>query len=290
LTLTLGLSGDFQRTDVVDRSQANPKAGLIWNFDGHYPGAKVTTTLRAAAFRTVKRLVVSNQTLEPTQVAGFNQFFDDINGTKTWRFGAGLDQKISFAQPLPGLGEESRTIYLGAEFSKRNLSVPKIILQPERRIIEEDENERIARAYINWTPLKSFAASAEYSFEQLSRDPGAQNPGALVRSKTHRFPLALRFFSVSGFFAIAQATYVQQSGRFLFLSGDIQSGHDRFWVFDGSLGYRLPNRWGTLSVDVRNIFDSRFRFQDIDPKNSTVAPRQLVLFRASFSLDNLFLR
>jgi hypothetical protein len=60
-------------------------------------------------------------------------------------------------------------------------------------------------------------------------------------------------------------------------------------VFDASIGYRLPRRWGTLSIDARNLFDSKFRFQDIDPKNSTIAPRQLVMFRASFSLDHLLL-
>jgi hypothetical protein len=40
------------------------------------------TTLRAAAFRVLKRTLITDQTLEPTQVAGFNQFFDDANLTE----------------------------------------------------------------------------------------------------------------------------------------------------------------------------------------------------------------
>ena len=50
--------------------------------------------VRAAVFRTLKRELISNQTIEPTQVAGFNQFFDDVNGTDAWRYGVGIDQKI----------------------------------------------------------------------------------------------------------------------------------------------------------------------------------------------------
>lgn len=64
----------------------NPKVGFTWEF---IPG----TTLRAAAFRILKRTLINNQTLEPTQVAGFNQLFDDANLTESWRYGGAIDQK-----------------------------------------------------------------------------------------------------------------------------------------------------------------------------------------------------
>lgn len=290
LTVTLGISGDILRTNVVDRSQPNPKIGFLWNFDTEYRGAKFNTVFRGAAFRTVKRLVVSNQTIEPSHVAGFNQFFDDINGTRTWRVGVGLDQKITLGRPVFGLSEDSRQLYVGAEFSKREMSVPKILTQSAGEVIDELENERIARAYLYWTPFASLATTVEYSFEQLGRDPEARNAEALVKSNTHRVPLSIRFFGSSGLFGIGRATYVQQSGRFLFLSGDIQPGRDRFWVFDGSFGYRLPNRWGTLSLDLRNVFNSKFKFQDIDPRNSVISPGRVILFRVGLSIDGLFLR
>ena len=57
-------------SSVEDTNQFNPKFGIIWN---PFPG----TTVRAAAFRVLKRTLITDQTLEPTQVAGFNQFFDD---------------------------------------------------------------------------------------------------------------------------------------------------------------------------------------------------------------------
>ncbi|UCF95180.1 MAG: TonB-dependent receptor, partial [Desulfobacterales bacterium] len=68
-TWTIGGSADFYDDDETkDRDQFNPKFGLTWT---PLPG----TTLRAAGFRTLKRSLISRQTIEPSQVAGFNQFF-----------------------------------------------------------------------------------------------------------------------------------------------------------------------------------------------------------------------
>ena len=88
--LTLGGSGDFFDTDIPrleDQDQFNPKFGIVWN-------PLATTTVRGAVFRTLKRTLITDQTLEPTQVAGFNQFFDDPNATRTWRYGVAVDQQF----------------------------------------------------------------------------------------------------------------------------------------------------------------------------------------------------
>ena len=65
---TLGLSIDSYESSNPTITQVNPKAGLIWR-------ATNGTTLRAAVSRTLKRSLLTNQTIEPTQIAGFNQFF-----------------------------------------------------------------------------------------------------------------------------------------------------------------------------------------------------------------------
>ena len=111
LMLTVGASGDFYDADDkddaldLDRNKFNPKFGITWYpFDG--------TTVRGAVFKTFKRTLITDQTLEPTQVAGFNQFFDDGNATEAWVYGVGVDQKFS------------QNIYAGAEFLYRDLSVP----------------------------------------------------------------------------------------------------------------------------------------------------------------------
>ena len=112
LTITLGYSFDVLRAEsgavrLEKKNQYNPKFGITWN---PFP----ETTLRAAAFRVLKREFITEQTIEPTQVAGFNQFFDDRNATDAWRYGAAIDQKFT------------SNIFGGAEFSRRDLTIPLI--------------------------------------------------------------------------------------------------------------------------------------------------------------------
>ena len=75
------------------KSQFNPKLGLAWTLYKN-------TILRGAVFRVLKRTLITDQTLEPTQVAGFNQFFDELNGTDYWVYGGAIDHK--FTQNLYG--------------------------------------------------------------------------------------------------------------------------------------------------------------------------------------------
>ena len=107
LRLTLGGAFDRLRESVnqiktFDFTVFNPKLGISWDVR---PG----TTLRAAWFETLKRPLVgdyssrSGQTIEPTQIAGFNQFFND---RPAHRRGAGVSGStrslpIPFSPPTP---------------------------------------------------------------------------------------------------------------------------------------------------------------------------------------------
>lgn len=104
VTWTLGVSADLYDSTAAgfSRDQVNPKVGVLWS---PVPG----TTVRAAFFRILKRQLVSNQTIEPTQVAGFNQFFDDVDDTDAW-LRPGIAQKLG-----------SRAA-IGGEFSVRKLN------------------------------------------------------------------------------------------------------------------------------------------------------------------------
>ncbi|HEX9158576.1 MAG TPA: TonB-dependent receptor, partial [Syntrophales bacterium] len=160
LTITVGASGDFYKSDEKESSendqkinQFNPKFGIVWN-------PVPNTTLRGAVFRTLKRTLITNQTLEPTQVAGFNQFFDDINASKTWVYGGAVDQKFS------------QSLYGGAEYSKRDLEVPWFDLSFQvPQLNHADWKEHLGRAYLYWAPHKWFALKAEYRYEKIERDP-----------------------------------------------------------------------------------------------------------------------
>jgi Tfp pilus assembly protein PilF len=145
LTFTVGGSyDDFEADDELekDKDQFNPKVGVVWN-----PFS--STTIRGAALSVVKRTVITDQTLEPTQVAGFNQFFDEANATDYWIFGGAIDQKFT------------QSIYGGVEYTYRDLNVPWVDLT-FGSLENANWDEKIFRAYLFWTPHEWVSLSAEY--------------------------------------------------------------------------------------------------------------------------------
>jgi tetratricopeptide (TPR) repeat protein len=252
LTFTLGLSGDITEgdsPDVAGKEQINPKFGVTWN-----PVA--STTLRVAAFKTLKRTLITDQTLEPTQVAGFNQFFDDVNGTEAWRYGGAVDQKFG-----PNL-------FGGVEYSARTLQVP--FIDPDN-VTTEDADEQLGRVYLFWTPHPYLALRAEYVIDRFKSQARHSLP---ERVDTHRVPLGVSFFHPSGVSAFLQATYVNQDVKLERLAGS-RSGRDDFWLFDPAISYRLPMRYGFITVGATNVFDKDFRFFERDLKNPTIQPDRM---------------
>ncbi|HWR58839.1 MAG TPA: tetratricopeptide repeat protein [Thermodesulfovibrionales bacterium] len=274
ITWTVGGSGNFLKGVVgdipIERSQFSPKFGVAWSpFSG--------TTLRAAAFRTVTRGLLTDQTIELTQVAGFNQFFDDSEGTRSWRYGIGGDQRF-----LPQL-------YGGVEFSKRDLDVFGALPDFETgamSLIERRWEEKLGRAYLNWTPHPWLALRSEYQYEGFKRpdDFAADN---ITRLNTHRVLLGVGVFHPSGLFAKFRPTYISQDGKFVQVMGpfetEIVSKESRFWVFDASVGYRLPKRLGIFTIEAKNLFNKTFQFQDTDPRDPRMQPKRLILARLTLA-------
>jgi tetratricopeptide (TPR) repeat protein len=265
VTWTIGGSADFLEGAIVDRDQVNPKFGLTWKL-------LPTTTLRAAVFRVLTRTLISSQTIEPTQVAGFNQFFFDPEGTESWRYGIGIDQKFSVA------------VYGGVEFSKRELEVPFLSIVPPAEVRRYDWEEYLVRTYLYWTPLSWLAASGEYRYERLNRDEFG-GPGDVTNLRTHWLSPAINFFHPSGFSVRLKVTYINQEGEFgnPAIGMPIAPGDDRFWVADAFIGYRLPKRWGLITLGVRNLFDEEFKFQDRDPANPLLFPERLFFSRLTLA-------
>jgi hypothetical protein len=262
VTFTLGASGDFASGDspeFKDKRQFNPKFGITWNL---FP----TTTIRAAIFRVLKRKLITDQTVEPTQVAGFNQFYDDFNGTDAWRYGAAIDQKIT------------KEIFGGVELSKRDIKSPFVSNNIGR---QQDMHESLARTYLFWTPHPWLALRAEYMFERFKSRGLTDQPEKL---NTHRVPLGISFFHPAGLSATVNATYVNQDGRFVLINQNVRSGSEDFWSVDAAIHYRLPKRYGFISVGGTNLFDKNFRFFDRDIRNPTMQPDRTFFVRLTLAV------
>ncbi len=289
VNLTLGLSYDAYKkafnspiTDSRD-DKINPKFGVQWNiFDN--------LRFRAAWFETSKSDFLAQQTLEPTQVAGFNQFFDDRNNTRTERMGVGLDYHLS------------HRLYGGVEASKRILHVP--IWQSTSEVfsfhrIWEKQKEYLYRAYVYWTPHSYWAIKGELQFEQFKRreDRFDLTP---IRIQNLIVPVGIEFFHPSGLFSGITGTFVEQE-RTPFFGVDerfrklTNSGDDAFFMLDAVLGFRLPNRRGLLSLEGRNLLNENFffrnyNFQAPDPANPnnfsptrTFVPERLFFMRFTWN-------
>ena len=242
LMATLGVSYDaFKFENDIKKNPINPKLGLIWK-------PMSSTTFRAALFRAMNITGLSNQTIEPTQIAGFNQFFDDPTGTVAWRYGAAIDHKFS------------NNFSAGLEYTERKLDVPDTAFR------SVNWSEQLGRAYLYVTPSDLSSVGVEYFYERFNRDENALSLG--VRNvSTQWIPVTLSVFHPSGLSFAFRSTYVNQSGVFDDI-GVPYSGDSDFFIFDVNLSYRLPQRYGMLNVGIKNLFNNRFNFQSTNQVNS----------------------
>jgi len=261
VTWTLGVSVDSYEDEpgnvqgTFDKFQVNPKFGVQWNVTDNF-------RLRGAVFNAVKPILVANRTLEPTQIAGFNQMFDYPNATEVFQYGIGSDWDVT------------NNLHLGAEAIWRDLDAPNTnqfdldgdTVIDFRNFRTEDQDEQLYRAYIYWLPIPELALSAEVVFDQFESEAGGltEFSSTPLELETFSVPLGVRYFHPSGFFAALGGTFVHQevdrSDNALDLG--FSEGTDDFFVLDAAVGWRFPNRIGIASLSVLNLLDEEFQFQD----------------------------
>lgn len=264
-TATIGLSGDLLDDPTKDREELNPKLGFACRPLGG-------TTWRGAVFKTVQRRLVYAQTIEPTQVAGFNQFFDDFAATSAWTYGIGMDQ--NWSPDWSG----------GLSFYHRQLNVPFPSVGPDGIPVqrEDDWREDSGTAYLYWTPYRWAALGLTYRYERFTHDQW-EGPQGIAELETHRLTPHLRLFHPSGLRAAIEASYLDQRGDFGATEIGFTSDSDRFWVVDLALGYRLPDPRAAISLEIHNLFDESLHLLDTDPAQPRFLPERQVLLRLTVS-------
>jgi outer membrane receptor protein involved in Fe transport len=259
---TLGLGYDDFEQAPLEVNEWTPKAGLVWEIaDWLY--------LRAAAIKTVKRALIVDQTIEPTQIAGFNQFYDDLNGTVAKLYGVALDSRIT------------EKLYGGLEVTHRILDHPS-------GEMFEDRRETTYRGYLYRTIGLRWALTLEALFDRFDSEPG-NNPNVPLRLDTIYVPISLRYFDPSGMFVAGRASFVNQDVE-IGSQSSLPDGSDNEGLLDAAIGFRLPNRLGILSIEVNNILDTKVKFQDENfrssresARNTRFFPDRTILARATLS-------
>jgi tetratricopeptide (TPR) repeat protein len=252
VTWTLGIAYDeFEQAPIVEGedtisiNRTSPKLGVRWDVTDNL-------SLRAATFQWIKPIMAANRNLEPTQVSGFNQVYDDLDGDISRDQGVGLDWRLT------------RTLFIGADSIWRDIEVP--LTDIEGAAIFENWKEQVQRAYLFWAPTSNLSLSGQVIYDQFEGQAGILTDffDAPLSVKTFSVPLGVRYFAPNGFFAGVIATYVDQEVvrseiQKLFGSSD---GQDNFVVVDATLGWRFPKRFGIATLTAYNLFDQKFFYQD----------------------------
>lgn len=284
---TIGGSGDLYRETFNQGTSRsfNPKIGLTWNLAEN-------TVIRAAAIRMMSRSQQTPQTLEPTQVAGFNQFYEDTKGgVRSTRYGIGIDHKID------------QTLSTGAEISERQLAVPNYVITggaTRDGTPDYDHWREIAyRGYLTWTPGDRWAASLEYFREDFSNLELAPNKSIPRNTRTQYIPITIAYFDPAGWFSRIRGTHYYQEVADFDLTGNgsylYRQGHDNAILFDVSLGYRFPKRIGLIELQFQNLFNEHYiyespvnrssagAFKDGVPQYLPFAPERTISARLTLS-------
>ena len=244
LNLTLGLSYDDLDDPVFATQQTNPKLGLQWDISSQ-------SQLRLAGFRTLKRELIGNQSLEPTQLAGFNQFYDDPYATDAKNYGLAFEHHFN------------KHVFTGLELTKRNLVVPI------SGIGTEGQTEYAHRAYLYWTLNNIVSLTAEYQFEEFEREKPVSNEPAKLT--THKLPFNLNLHYPNGWSGGLTTTYFDQE----VIQQSAQLEKDDFWITDARLGYRLGKRLGLINLEVRNLLDEDFNYYDATFRTGLAQPASI---------------
>jgi len=267
LNLVLGLaSGQYKGfIENIDERKTNPKLGLSWQYNN-------SLTLRAAWYQNYRRTLLNDQTIEPTTIAGFNQFYDDTVRSRSTNWGLGLDYLLN-AQT-----------WIRAELIDRNLDVPyKDATVTPAVFRKADWEERLFHLTGYWLPSKYISASFGVTLEDIKRGTTVSNNLKIADSKAYLLPLKLKWFHSANLRSHIGLTYGNQKGGFVNITTNaVVQGKDDFFVADYSLEYKLPKNMGSVSLGVLNLFDSQFRYQTIDSRKRTISPERVGFLKINF--------
>lgn len=265
VSVTVGGAIEHLETGLFEETVFNPKVAIILKpYDG--------VVLRGAYLHTLKRPYILDQTIEPTTLGGFNQFFDDESGTKARMIAGGID-----LQPFDN-------VWIGGEVAYRDLETPVAVFNAAGAGTF-DSSEWRARGYANVTFLDRFAFSTGVELIDVETDL-VRRTGAIT---TLLVPVSLSYFHPSGVFGNVTGTWLSQEITDT-RAPNRPTTSDSGILVDLTLGYRLPNQAGLFTLEVLNVFDTDLAIQDeitfnARPLTDTIARERVFMARFTVPLN-----
>lgn len=264
-TLHLGLSHDDLARGALAVHQTSPKLGARWQ-------ATEAITLRWASIRVVKGFSTKEQSIEPTQFAGFNQVFDDLDGTQSKRLALAMD-----LQP-------DRISKWSLEISRRNLSAPSLVLTPSAGcpgpVCSAHWKESLNQLSGQHLLGTQWALNYGVVYESQALDGANAVVNVPSRIRTWQLPASVTYFSKANWSLVGSARGVRQSVHTN--SGPVFDASETFVVIDGGLRFPLSPR-AHLRFDGFNLLNRKFRYQDTylsgEPRVPMFQPQRMMILR-----------
>lgn len=244
-SVTLGVSHDDFNPSIVGFDQIQPKFGIR-----HQVGDDIL--LRLAYTQSAGTDPETPLSLQPSQIAGFAQFFDDgISAT---------NEHISSAIDFLGtdlIRAQTQISWRESKIRVSNLAQTTFVLA-DYELFESS-------SVLSITPTSSLhgTVNVAYSRVQLGGSfiaPSAPNVPELI--ETFSLPMKLSYFAPWGTAFTVTGTYVRQDLDIAPFS-TITSTSEDFVTFDLDVRHRLAAGRGEISVGIKNIFGANFRYQDL---------------------------
>jgi hypothetical protein len=87
-------------------------------------------------------------------------------------------------------------------------------------------------------------------------------------------------FHPSGLSTLLTATYFDQAVRL----ADSRSGSDQFWTIDAGINYRLPKRYGFVTLGATDLADQKFKYFERDLNNPRIQPKRTIFGKITLAL------
>jgi len=259
ILLTLGADYnelDYESTKKIKKS--SPKLGLAWKLSD-YSGFRLTYS------KNIKKKLINASTIEPTELAGFNQFYDDLGGTIASQYSIGYDQRFG------------RKAFVGFSLTRRDMEVPIFLIS--NTVVEKWE-EHVVNAYAATVLTKNFSVNLNYIYDDFDQPQELVNKPFDITS--HVVPIDFRFNS--GRLTLSLATsYLDQK---VYTNTTMQG--DSFVLTDMYLTYQFSKNTH-IRLDVKNVFDEYAAYQEIEtPRvnenvSTSIWPVTTILLTAIFN-------
>jgi hypothetical protein len=257
LAVHAGLSQDDYAYKTLHLHHTHPKLGAQWQ-------ASPTLKIKLAAYGTTTGSTLKEQTIEPTSFSGFNQRFDDLQGTPSKQWALGLEHKLT------------ADTQWGAQIMHRrmrfHLSQLSAVLIPTaaspatspatcpNSICQIDATEQHQLLHLS---TRVHPQAALYTALQRAQQT-AHTPSNLLNMPHQLSTWQLRsmgqYFSPRHWSAYLQARAIKQSASNNRAGSPITN--NQFLLLDTGVRYQPAHHRFSIFFDAANLLNRQFNFQN----------------------------